>query len=282
MDAGEGHRRLILAAGIAALTAAAPAGAAAAVVQPVSVQFAAFAPAQVDVLPGDTVEWSNVSPREHTVTATAFASDLPAGARFSWTFESVGAYAYRCTIHASMTGEVDVRRITLGPLPTTALTPGSRVDFAGRTADPATPVRIERDTGGGRFAVVASVTPKASGEWSAKIAVRTGGAYRAAAGADASETRRLLVDDRRVRVRRTRRGVSVDVTPSDPYGRIVLEQRLRERFGWWPVARRRLDFLSHASLRVRRRAPIRVLLVGRDGWTPLATSPVLRAGHVRR
>ena len=261
--------------------AAAPAGAAAAVVQPVSVQFAAYAPAQVDVLPGDTVEWSNVSPREHTVTATEFASDLPAGARFSWTFHRVGAYAYRCTIHPSMTGEVDVRRVTLEPLPATAVTPGDRVEFAGRTADPATPVRIERDTGGGRFAVVASVTPRTSGDWSATVRVRSGGPYRAASGADASETRRLLVNTRRIHVHRTRRGVSVRVTPSDPDGRVVLEQRLRERFGWWPVARRRLDFLSHTSFRVRRRAPLRVVLVARDGWTPLATSPVLRAAHAR-
>ncbi|HEU4976964.1 MAG TPA: hypothetical protein VFT50_17885, partial [Baekduia sp.] len=50
----------------------------------------------------------------------------------------------------------------------------------------------------------------------------------------------------------------------------------RERFGWWPVRRARLDYLSEAQLRVRHGGRVRVVLVGRDGWTPLATSPVLR------
>jgi hypothetical protein len=99
-------------------------------------------------------------------------------------------------------------------------------------------------------------------------------------GADASETRRILVSGRHVRVRLTRHGrVAVAVRPSLPGARIVLQQRLRERFGWWTVARKRLDFLSEASFRPRRRAPVRVVLVARDGWTPLATSRVV---HLRR
>ena len=202
-----------------------PAGASAAT-QPVDVLFATFSPTRLDVLPGETVEWSNLSERRHTVTADdgSFDSgDIFNGDRFSHTFTAVGAYEYHCTVHPGMTGEVDVRRVTLGTLPTTTVL----------------------------------------------------------AGADASESRRLVVSDRKVIVRATRRGVAVRVTPPVPYAGIVLWMRLRERFGWWPAARKRLDFVSTAAFKVRRPARVRVALVGRDGWTTLVTSRVLKLKRVR-
>jgi plastocyanin len=273
VDAGQGRRRLTPIAAVLALgSAAAPAGAAAAV-QPVTAQFAAFAPSQVDALPGDTVSWTNTSPREHTVASEDggfTGGDLPAGGRYAWTFTQVGTFAYRCTIHPSMTGEIDVRRVTLGPVGDAPVVPRTPVALSGRTADPARPVRILRGD-----AVVASVTPSADGTWRATVRPAATGSYRAMSGADASEARRILVSDRRVRIRRTRRGVAVAVRPSEPGARIVLEQRLPERFGWWVVARKRLDFLSHASFRVTRRAPVRAVLVTRDDWTVLAQSRVL-------
>jgi hypothetical protein len=245
----------------------------------VGIQFAAFSPGQVDALPGDTVQWTNVSPREHTVTSDtgAFASDLPPGAGFSWTFDQVGAFAYHCTIHPSMTGEIDVRRVTLQPVPAAPVPPGTRVALAGRTADPSLPVTIERSTDGVHFATVATATPSASGDWQATVRLRRTSDVRASSPTGASEARRVLIRDRRVRVHRTRRGLSVSVSPSDPGGRIMLQLRLRERFGWWTVARKRLDFVSEASFRVTRR-PVRarVVLVDRDGWSALATSRVLR------
>jgi hypothetical protein len=61
----------------------------------------------------------------------------------------------------------------------------------------------------------------------------------------------------------------------------MLQADLHERFGWWPIARSRLDYLSQARLRVRRPARLRALLVAKDGWTPLATSPVLVLGHAK-
>jgi plastocyanin len=56
---------------LAALAVAVPAaGAGAAVSQPqVMIPFAAFAPSQIDILPGETVTWMNMSERGHTVTA---------------------------------------------------------------------------------------------------------------------------------------------------------------------------------------------------------------------
>jgi plastocyanin len=274
VDAVQGDRRLTAIAGLLVLgiAAAAPASAAAAV-QPVTAEYAAFAPAQVDALPGDGVAWTNTSPREHTVTSddgTFPASDLPAGSRYAWTFTQVGAFAYHCSIHPSMTGEIDVRRVTLEPGPPAAIAPGTPVRLSGRTADPGQPVRVLRGD-----AVVSTASPAADGTWSATVRPTATESYRAMSGADSSETRVILVSGRHVRIRLTRRGVAVSVHPSVPGARIVLEQRLRERFGWWIVARRRLDFLSEASFRLHRRAPVRAVLVARDGWSPLATSPVL-------
>jgi plastocyanin len=263
-------------AGVLALLAA-PAGAVGAT-HDVSVQFAAFGPTQVDVLPGETVSWTNVSPRQHTVTSDAglFASGgLIPGARFSFAFATVGAYRYHCTIHPGMTGEIDVRRVTLSGLPIAPVPAGGLVEMSGRTADPALPVRVERSVDGTHFTAVTRATPTASGDWTASVPARTTADYRAASDAGVSEIRRLLVSDRRVKVHARRRRVAATVTPSDPYATVVLQQRLRERFGWWPVARRRLDYVSSARFRVRRPGRVRVVLVDHDGWTPLATSRVL-------
>jgi plastocyanin len=279
LDAGKGRRRLI--AGLIVLGSAAAPSSAAAAVQSVNAQFAAFSPPQVDALPGDTVTWDNTSPREHTVTSDDggfTGGDLPAGGRYAWTFTQVGAFAYHCSIHPSMTGEIDVRRVTLDPVPGVAVVPGTAVALSGRTADPAQPVRILRGD-----AVVTTVTPSADGAWSATVRPKATGSYRAMSGADASEIRRILVSDRHVHVRLTRSGrVAVAVRPSVPGARIILQQRLRERFGWWPERSARLDYVSSATFAVMRPARVRVILVDRDGWTALATSPTLTLGHQRR
>jgi plastocyanin len=246
--------------------------------QQVSVQFAQFSPLKVDVLPAETVVWTNASERQHTVTSDAgvFASGLlDPGARFTRTFAAVGAQPYHCAIHPTMTGEIDVRRVTLAPLPPAVLRAGTAVALSGRTADPATAVRIERSTDGTHFAAVTSVAPDAAGDWRATVRARATGDYRAASGADVSEVRRLLVSDSHVKVRASRRGVAVTVTPKVPYARVVLQRRLRERFGWWPVAHKRLDYVAQARFRARRPGRVRVVLVDDDGWTPLAVSRVL-------
>ncbi len=180
-----------------------------------------------------------------------------------------------------MVGEVDVRRVILGPLPTAVVPAGTRVEISGRAADVSQPVSIQRSVGGGAFATVASASPGLDGIWRATVTADATSDYRAASGADVSQSRRLLVSVRRVQLRATKRGVVVTVTPDIPYARVMLQADLRERFGWWPIARARLDYLSQASFRVKRPARVRALLVAKDGWTPLATSSVLTLGHAK-
>src|SRR5215218_2291472 len=106
-------RQAVAAAVVALALLVAPAGAGAATL-PVDVGFDAFSPSQLDLLPGETVAWTNGSPRVHTVTSDSGlfdAGELLPGAVFARRFDDPGAYAYHCTIHAGMVGRVDVRRV---------------------------------------------------------------------------------------------------------------------------------------------------------------------------
>jgi plastocyanin len=274
----------VRAALVAALVAVALPASASAATFSVAAQFQDFGPGQLDILPGETVEWDNVSERTHTVTADEGlfdSGDFEPGSKFSVAFPDAGTFAYHCTKHVGMTGEVDVRPVSLDTLPTAAVPAGDQIEFAGRAADPAQPVRIERSTGG-EFQTLATVQPAADGTWKTSLAAQTTGDYRAAVDAGVSGTRRLLVSDRKLLVRATKRGISVSVIPALPYARIVLQQDVRERFGWWTTKRARLDYVSQASFAVARPARVRVVLVDKDGWTALATSPVLALGHLKR
>ncbi len=251
--------------------------------QEVNIQFSAYGPEQLDILPGETVVWTNVSVRTHTVTSDTGLFDsgnVDSNGHFSFAFKDVGTYGYHCTIHPSITGEIDVRQVTLGSLPTAAVAVGAKVEFDGRSADPTQPVTIQRRLDGKAFTTLASVPPAADGTWKTTLAVDATGDYRAASAGATSETRRLIVGIRRVAIRATKAGVSFSVTPSAPYTRVLVEVYLRERFGWWPVASTRTDYVSEGEVHVRRPARVRVVLVDKDGWTPIATSPVvvLRSG----
>jgi plastocyanin len=269
------RRALLLGALLVGATAAAPARAA-----DINVLFQQFAPGAADVLPGETVTWTNISERTHTVTADdgSYDTELASGATFAVAAPTApGTYLYHCRIHAGMTGELDVWRVILAPLPTAPVPAGQPVELSGRTADAQAPVAIEADLGAG-FHTVATAQPSPDGTWKATVPAQTTGDYRAVAGLDTSETRRLVVLDRRVDIHATKRGIHVTVTPALPYGRLLLERLTRERFGWYPVVHRRLDYLSRADFRIRRPATVRVSIVDKDGWTPLATS---RALHLR-
>jgi plastocyanin len=266
--------RAFAVAALALLAAAATANAAPHHAE-VNVQFSAYGPSQLDVLPGTSVVWSNVSARTHTVTAydgTFDSGHLDPGRRFAVTFAQPGSIRYHCTIHPSITGEIDVRRVILDTLPTAAVPLGSTVEFSGVAAAAHKPIRIERRVSGTTFTTVARTTAARGGEWHIGVRATTTGDYRAVSGADTSETRRLIVGIRTVHVHPTRRGVSVEVTPSAPYAPILVEVYRRNRFGWWPVAHRKLDYVSSAEIHVARPARVRIVLVDKDGWTPLATS----------
>ncbi len=259
--------------------AAAPAGS-------VTVQFAAFAPPQMTVLAGDTVRWTNESVRVHTVTAVdgSFASArLVNGDMFEHTFPTTGSYAYYCTLHPFMRGLVDVQDLLLSA-PTEPGAPGRAYVLHGRSSlTPGTSLSVEADAGGG-FQPAGSTVVAGDGTVTAEVTPTASASYRLVAGDDASRAVQLIVLDRKVAVTKSGAGravrVSATVAPASAGAPVVLQLRLPQHFGWWPVARAKLDHHSMArfALKLRHRYPARVVLTLRDGATPLAVSRTLHVG----
>ncbi len=69
-----------------------------------------FYPAEVTIVKGGTVTWSQKDTNAHTVTGDGFESNkLSQGQTYSHTFNDAGTYDYWCTIHSSMRGKVIVK-----------------------------------------------------------------------------------------------------------------------------------------------------------------------------
>jgi plastocyanin len=73
----------------------------------------AFSPASLTVKVGTTVTWTNTDSATHTVVwadGTRGSGSLTAGGTpYTRTFDTPGTFAYKCGIHASMTGTVVVQ-----------------------------------------------------------------------------------------------------------------------------------------------------------------------------
>ena len=206
--------------------------------------------------------------------------------KYAHTFDSAGVVPYYCQVHGFMHGDVDVHRLLL-TRPREPGAAGRPYVLSGRAALPAdSPVSIESDSGGG-FQPAGRAAVDEHGEFRATVTPRTSAMFRAVAGGEASPPVQLLVLDRKVVASAARRGTRVvraQVLPASPAATVVLQLRLRERFGWWPVAQLRLDRASHARFVVRldRRVRARVALTLRDGATQLALSRTLHIGPRHR
>ena len=252
----------------------------------VSILFGGYAPTRIDALAGDTVHWSNDSVRAHTVNADdgAWASArLPGTATFSHRFDTPGTVAYYCTLHPFMRGEIDVHRVLL-TAPTEPGAPGRPYTLRGRAALPAgESVTLEADSGAG-FQQAGTATVASDATFMTDVRPTATTTYRAVAGGETSQAVQLLVLDRKLTASAGGRGrrVTVDarVAPASPGAPVVLQLRLPQHFGWWPVARARLDHHSRArfALKLAHRYPARVLLTLSDGATALATSHTLHLG----
>lgn len=72
-----------------------------------------FAPREIQVAKGTTIEWVNRDDIPHTVVSddkTTFKSKpLDTDDKFSYTFSKEGTYTYFCSIHPKMTAKVVVK-----------------------------------------------------------------------------------------------------------------------------------------------------------------------------
>ncbi len=79
----------------------------------VTVQNFAFSPADITVKKGTAVTWTNKDGATHTVSESdgktgPNSGSLDSGKSYSFTFNTVGMFKYRCDIHPEMTGTVTV------------------------------------------------------------------------------------------------------------------------------------------------------------------------------
>ena len=289
-------RRALLAAAVAitVLAGAAPARAESLFVFTPSLR---FSPSHLDVLVGDTVVWRNTSQKTHNIkfeTEGFNSGRLEPGEVTNHPFPVAGVYPYHCTIHDGMNGVIGAYPLVLSG-PARPVRRGTTVALHVRAPEGAGEVRIEADFGAG-FVPVAVAGPATGGGHEghdepgtvhADVVASESAVYRAAfAGGFSQELRIEVTDapDLSARVRRGKRGsaiVSVGANPATPGARVVLQLKLRERFGWWPVARARLDRRSHARFVVHGHAgvPARVVLVAPDWATALTASRALKLPH---
>lgn len=253
---------------------------------PVAMLFGSYSPPRLDVVAGDTVIWHNSSIRKHTATAidgSWTSPPLATSQSFSRRFDVPGPALYYCTLHPGIRGEIDVHQVLLAPA-TEPGGPGAPYTLSGRTSLPeGETVAIEADEGDG-YAPVEIAGVAADGSFRVTVMPRTTTTYRAVVPGEASPPVQVLVLDRRVAVAAALHGrrtaIVAGVEPASPGATVVLQLRLRNRFGWWPVRRARLDRNSRARfvLRLRHRVHARVVLTQADGATVLARGPTLMVG----
>jgi plastocyanin len=85
-------------------------GALAGEVVKVSIGDLAFAPANITVRVGDTIEWNNTDLVDHTATAKNgdWGVDIAAGKSGRMELHRAGTIAYYCRFHPHMTGMINV------------------------------------------------------------------------------------------------------------------------------------------------------------------------------
>jgi plastocyanin len=73
----------------------------------------AFSPANITVKKGTTVTWVNNDATAHTVTENdgqtgPNSGTMAKGARYTFTYDTIGTFQYHCTFHSEMVGTVTV------------------------------------------------------------------------------------------------------------------------------------------------------------------------------
>jgi len=127
----------------------------------VSIQDFSFNPGQLTVAPGTTVTWVNEGQAPHDVTSTdgkgLASTTLQPGDDYSFTFGADDAgmtYAYQCTIHPEMTGNVTVSgsdEPSTSPSASASASPSPSASASPSASQSALP-----DTGGGSLPLLAA------------------------------------------------------------------------------------------------------------------------------
>jgi plastocyanin len=244
-------------------------------VREVAIPGKAFAPAQLQVLIGDTVVWRNGDATTHTVTADDGSFDsgyLDPGLSFSLQFPKLGRYAYHCTIHKFMHGEIVVVPVALQG-PAQPIVSGGRVVLQGLAPSGTKVVTVEVLGGGPTRRAV----PAGDGSFTVKLHAAKPEFVRARVGRLGSTPVRIFVAPR-VKTHVSGRVVTAATRPARPGAHAVLQRYVREKFAWRTIAKGRLDASSHVSFTLpdTHVGRYRVVVRGTRGWADAASGNIVR------
>lgn len=271
-------RRLILVAvAAAALTGAAPSGAATA---PVTITRAGFLPADVSIQVGDTVTWTNADTQVHQVAFDKYACNLTIQptASASCAFTKAGSFNYRDPSQkGKFRGKVDVQAAstatTLAASRTTVVY-GGTMTFSGQLASKKAGETVElwgQAFGQSSFLKVTQTTSGDNGNWAmaAKPTIQT--VYQVRVRNAATQNVTVKVKPRvTLAYGSSTRLFTTRVVAAQSFARKVVSFQRRSAVGQWVTKKRvALNAASAASFRValpKGRSTVRVLLPAVPGY----------------
>jgi plastocyanin len=250
-----------------------------------------FDPPRTTVVAGDLVVFRNNDLVSHDVRIGGGLFDSSVMPRFStWSqqFDQPGGYPFVCTLHAFMSGHLDVVGATVAAAPDGVLA-GEPLTLSGRAPAGTARVGVERSVGGGEWLQTdAFATPAPDGSFSARVPAAEGASYRVTtpAGPSQAVTPRVTARvDVHIAVRRARRRTTVDVhaMPAPPGFVATLELYSRWRYRWRDHRTVALDTHGAAAFRLpsSRRTYARVALRRKRGGTALVRSGVVKLWNGR-
>ena len=278
------------AAPLAALLALVLPTAASADTTTISMPGKSFDPPRSTMVAGDLVVFRNNDLVTHDVRIAGGLFDsgpLPRFTSWSQQIDQPGGYPFACTLHAFMTGHLDVVAATLAAAPGGALA-GEPLALSGRTRAGTGGVDLEQSVGGGEWIAAGSATPAGDGTFAATVRAVEGASYRVMtpAGSSPPVTPRVTARvDVRLHVRRTRRHaiVRVGTEPATTGFFATLELYSRWRYRWRSTRTVKLDSHGGAAFRLpaSNRSFARVALRRKRGGPALVRSGAVKLRNGR-
>jgi hypothetical protein len=251
-----------------------------------------FDPARSTAVAGDEITFRNQDLVTHDVRMAAGIFDSGPIVRFtsfSHPVPAPGAYPFICTIHAFMSGNLDVVAATLGTDADSVLA-GESLALSGRARAGTHHVGIEQSVAGGPWkAVGAGAAPAADGTFAASVPAVEGASYRATTPDGPGQVVTPKVTARidvhmHVMHGRKRTTVMVETMPAGAGFTATLELYSRWHFRW--RARQHVALGDDGGARFRvpagRRTYARIALSRRAGGPALVYSDVVKLWNGRR
>jgi plastocyanin len=245
-----------------------------------------FDPPRSTAVAGDQVVFRNNDLVMHNVRIGAGLFISGPMARFtSWSprIDRPGAYPFICTLHAFMSGNLDVYAATASASPGSVLA-GEPLKLSGRTSAGTAHVGVEQSVSGGAWSAVgAGATPAPDGTYEVAVPAVEGASYRVSTpvgpGQEVTPQVTARVDlHLMVERRRGHTTVMAHTMPATTGFTATLELYSRWHYRWRAKRKAKLDSHGVASFRLpaSRRAYARVALRRRARGPALVYSDVVK------